>query len=139
MWIHLDPERRVPSPLSKAEIDLYGSTAGSRRFPHRLTHPRPEHVESQAQWTFRRTDADLADHINNAAYWEPLEEELLNGALGGEELTQVEAEVEFRVPAQPGPVTVLRHGPYRWLTEPGDGEVYASTVLARAATDAGRP
>jgi acyl-ACP thioesterase len=134
LWIHLDPVRLVPSVITEAELDIYAEAAGDRRCPHRLTHPRPKAESDGIDWFFRRTDTDLADHINNAAYWEPLEEELL---ASGVEHSAVDAELEFRVPAQPGRVRLLRDGPYRWLTEPEGGEVYASMLLRNASTTSG--
>jgi acyl-ACP thioesterase len=138
LWIHLDPVRLVPSVITQAELDIYAEAAGDRRCPHRLTHPRPrpesETAESGSSWTFRRTDTDLADHVNNAAYWEPLEEELL---ASDAEPSEIDAELEFRTPAQPGRVRLLRDGPYRWLTEPDGGEVYASMLLRNASTTSG--
>jgi acyl-ACP thioesterase len=140
LWIHLDPVRRVPSLLTQGELDVYAEAAGHRRCPHRLTHPRPESdaagsaPERLSDWVFRRTDTDLADHVNNAAYWEPLEDELLAGE---SEPSELDVEVEFRTPAQPGRVRFLRDGPYRWLTEPDGGEVYASMLLRNARTTAG--
>ena len=128
LWIHLDPIRRVPAPLSEGELSVYREAAGNRRFSYRLGHPKPDQAEglAESEWIFRRADLDLADHVNNAAYWEPLEEELL---AGGRDPTVVDAEVEFRMPAQPGPVRMLRDGCYRWLTDPNSGEVYASMLL----------
>jgi acyl-ACP thioesterase len=140
LWIHLDPVRRVPSVISQAEIDVYAEAAGERRFQHRLTHPRPDPASvssspgPDSEWIFRRTDTDLADHVNNAAYWEPLEEELLRSEA---EVVQVDAELEFRTPAQPGRVRLLRDGPYRWLLEPEGGEVYASMLLRNATNTSG--
>jgi hypothetical protein len=138
LWIHLDPVRRVPSLISQAEIDVYAEAAGERHFAHRLTHPRPNVDVSEAgaacEWVFRRTDTDLADHVNNAAYWEPLEEELLTG---GVEPVTLDVELEFRTPAQPGPVRIVRDGRHRWLTEPVGGEVYASMLLRNAETTSG--
>jgi acyl-ACP thioesterase len=134
LWIHLDPVRWVPCRLSAAEVDLYSTSAGDRSPPHRLLHAKPGDVESQTEWFFRRTDSDVADHINNAAYWEPLEEELLSG---DGELVEVDAELEFRYPAQPGTVAVLRAGPYRWITDPDGGELYASIVVTNARTTSG--
>jgi acyl-ACP thioesterase len=138
LWIHLDPTRRVPSLITQAEIDVYAQAAGEGRFQHRLTHPRPDADSASAapdcDWVFRRTDTDLADHVNNAAYWEPLEEELLSAEA---DLAAVDIELEFRTPAQPGPVRVLRDGRHRWLTEPDSGEVYASMLLRNAITTSG--
>jgi acyl-ACP thioesterase len=138
LWIHLDPVRRVPSLITQGEIDVYAQAAGDGRFQHRLTHPRPHAGSATAapecDWVFRRTDTDLADHVNNAAYWEPLEEELLSAEA---DLTAADIELEFRTPAQPGPVRVLRAGHHRWLTEPESGEVYASMLLRNASTTSG--
>ena len=134
LWIHLDPVRLVPSVITQAELDIYAEAAGDRRCPHRLTHPRPEVESEGSEWVFRRTDTDLADHVNNAAYWEPLEEELL---ASDSDPSGVDAELEFRAPAQPGRVRLLRDGPYRWLTEPESGEVYASMLLRNASTTSG--
>ena len=134
LWIHLDPVRGVPVPLGEQIVSAYAEAAGDRRFSHRLTHPRPQQPTSECDWVFRRTDTDLADHVNNAAYWEALEEELL-GAEG--DLAEIDVEFEFRTPAQPGPVRVLAEGPYRWLTDPESGEVYASILIANSRTTSG--
>jgi acyl-ACP thioesterase len=134
LWIHLDPERRLPSPLNQHEVSVYAEAAGDRRFPHRLTHPRPGPGLEQCEWVFRRCDSDLADHVNNAAYWEALEEELL--ACAGE-LTEIDVELEFRAPAQPGRVRLVRDGPYRWLMDPDSDEVYASMLVTNARTTSG--
>ena len=131
LWVHLDPDRRLPSPLTDAEIAVYGASAGGRRVPSRLRHPRPDAVESEQRWSFRRTDTDLADHVNNAAYWEPLEDELLGV---DEELAEVDAEIEFRAPAQPGEMRILASGPRRWLVAADADEVHASALLTRAHT-----
>jgi acyl-ACP thioesterase len=134
LWVHLDPVRRMPSPVTEAELEVYGASAGDRKVAARLRHLRPEQVQQEWRWRFRRTDADIADHVNNAAYWEPLEDELL-GAPG--ELAQVDAEIEFRMPAQPGPMQILANGGRRWITDPESADVYASTVLMNALTTSG--
>ena len=134
LWVHLDPERRMPSPITEPEREVYGAAAGDRKVLARLRHPRPEQIEDEWRWRFRRTDADIADHVNNAAYWEPLEDELLGGS---RELAHIDAEVEFRVPAQPGPMLILASGDRRWITDPESDEVYASTVLMNALTTSG--
>ena len=134
LWVHLDPERWVPTPVTDAEVKVYGAGVGGRKVLARLRHPRPTQIESESDWDFRRTDVDIADHVNNAAYWEPLEDELL-GCPG--ELTRIDAELEFRAPAQPGTKRILVSGGRRWITEPGGDEVYASTVVMNAVTTSG--
>lgn len=145
LWIHLDPERRVPSPLTPEELETYGASAGDRHVHHRLRHPRPHTAVPAGSWSFRETDCDLADHVNNAAYWEPLEEELLERERReGVELVGADAEIEFRTPAQPGAKTILADASRRWLVDATDGdadgaefELYASTVLMKARTTLG--
>ncbi len=126
LWVHLDPERRLPSPVTQAELDVYGSSIRDRKVAARLRHPRPENVQNEWRWRFHRTDADIADHVNNAAYWEPLEDELLAAP---REFDQIDAELEFRTPAQPGPMLILASGGRRWIADPGSRDIYASVVL----------
>jgi acyl-ACP thioesterase len=124
LWVHLDPEDWRPARLSEREIDVYGEAAGGRRVSHRLRHRLPDGVADGSPWRFRATELDIAGHINNAAYWQPLEEELL----GGEEPGAIDAEIEFRAPAQAGDKRVLRDGSMRWIVGPEDG-THASIMV----------
>ena len=125
LWVHLEPDGRRPFPLTPAEMDAYGEAAAGRRVTARLRHPGPPDHDQARPWAFRAADCDLADHVNNAAYWQALEEELVNGP----EPERIDAEIEFKVPAQPGPARVLREGDRRWILS-GDGDTHASLVLA---------
>ena len=133
LWVHLDPEHRLPSPITETERKIYAIAADSRSISSRLRHPRPgdDAAEIGRAWHFRRTEVDIADHVNNAAYWEPLEDELIESMPA---LSQVDAELEFRVPAQPGPVRILGAGPRRWLTATDGREIYASALLINAVS-----
>lgn len=128
LWVHLDPVRGLPTPLTEEEIAAWGESAAGRKVTARLRHPSPEGVEESFPWRFRATECDLADHINNAAYLQPLEEELL-GSAGEEELESIDVEIEYRSPAQPGDKLVLRDGARRWIVTPG-GETHASLIVA---------
>ena len=64
-------------------------------------------------WHFRASDLDLAGHVNNAVYWEALEDDLI----AREPAAGLEAEIEHRAPAGAGAATVLSHGPMRWITD----------------------
>jgi acyl-ACP thioesterase len=128
LWVHLDPASKRPVPFSEEEIATYGDAADGRIVTARLRHPAPPPVEPAGRWWFRATDCDVADHVNNAAYWEPLEEELLG--LG--ELGSLDAEIEFRAPAQPGEKLVVRDGNRRWIVDPA-GEVHASITIVAGA------
>jgi acyl-ACP thioesterase len=125
LWVHLDPETWRPTPLTDTESALYGPSAGGRRVTARLRHPQPPPGAAGIPWLFRATELDLAGHINNAAYWQPLEDELLG--LGDTE--RIDVELEYRNPAQPGEKRVLRDGSRRWIADPR-GEVHASIVVA---------
>jgi acyl-ACP thioesterase len=123
LWVHLDAEHWRPSPLTQTEMDTYGGMP-KRRVSARLRHPGPESADGHRAWTFRATECDIADHINNAAYCQPLEEELL----AGEDPERLDVEIEFRAPAQPGAKRVLGNGAYRWIVGDED-EVHASIRL----------
>jgi acyl-ACP thioesterase len=123
LWVHLDPETRTPSVFTDRERDLYGAQAGERQIRARLRHAPPPSGARSHPWHFRAVDLDIAGHVNNAAYWQPLEEELLEG---GEEPDGFDAEIEFRAGAQPGEHRILAAGPMRWIL--GDGEEVAASL-----------
>ena len=77
---------------------------------------------------FRAVDLDIAGHVNNAAYWEPLEEELLAGA----EPERIDAEIEFRTPCQPGVKQLAEAGRRRWIV--GGEETHASLLVSELVT-----
>ena len=127
LWVHLDPQRWRPTPLTDDELATYGDSAGARRVTARLRHPSPAEANGDDgfAWSFRATECDLADHVNNASYWLPLEEELLDGP----DPQRIDAEIEYRTPAQPGEVRIVRNGSRRWIVG-GDGETLASILVA---------
>jgi acyl-ACP thioesterase len=127
LWVHLDPASWRPIPFNQEEARLYGSAAAGRRVSARLRHPSPDDVGQSEPWTFRAVDLDIAGHVNNAAYWQPLEEELLSGP----EPERIDVEIEFRTPCQPGEKRLLRQGARRWIV---DGEeIHASVLVADAS------
>jgi acyl-ACP thioesterase len=133
LWVHLDRGQWRPSPLTAAEIDTYRGAAEPRRVTARLRHPVPGAVDGGTPWVFRATECDIADHVNNAAYWQPVEEELL-APPAGPEPEGLDVEIEYRAPAQPGPKRVVRDGVYRFIV--GDmGELHASVRLGSADGD----
>jgi acyl-ACP thioesterase len=127
LWVHLDPAGRRPTPVTQDEIEAYGPAAAGRRVSARLRHPAPEAGAQRGSWTFRASECDIAGHINNAAYWHPIEEELLSTR----DPESIDVEIEFRTPSQPGEVLVLRDGRLRWIVG-SDGEAYASIVMAES-------
>lgn len=125
LWVHLDPLDWRPAPFTEEEAALYGTSAAGRRVTARLRHPQPPSTNGGEPWAFRATELDIAGHINNAAYWQPLEEELLRGR----EPSSVDVEIEYRSPCQPGEKLLLRDGARRWIMSL-DGEAHASLLVA---------
>jgi acyl-ACP thioesterase len=121
MWIHVDTESLRPLRLGEEFQAVYGESAGSRKANFRLGHPDPPGDAERSQWRFRASDVDIAGHVNNAAYWDPVEE--LFAETGEPE--SADLEIEYREPAQPGAAEILRNGPMMWVTGPADA-VHAS-------------
>jgi acyl-ACP thioesterase len=126
LWVHLDPDGGRPMPLTDAELAVYGPSTAGRQVKARLRHPAPPEGAPSRPWRFRATELDVADHINNAAYWSPLEAELLEG---GAEPEAIDVELEHKTPAQPGEHAIVADGPHRWVVARG-GEVRASFLVA---------
>jgi len=134
LWVHLDPERRLPFPLTEAEVTTYSGSTPQRRITARLRHPGPPPTgdRGSSAWTFRATECDIADHVNNAAYWLPLEEELLQSGSDVDPVLPLDVELEYRAPAQPGTMQWVRDGTARWIIgadAAGADEVHASFLL----------
>jgi acyl-ACP thioesterase len=125
LWVHLDRETWHPAPFTDEEVALYGDAALGRRITARLRHPPAPRGTDGSPWTFRATECDIAGHVNNSNYWQPLEEELL---LSGQEPSRLDAEMEFRTPSQPGRRLMVRDGALRWIVDP-DAATHASVVV----------
>lgn len=74
-WVCVDEAGR-PSRLGADFLAVYGATAGGRRVPVRLRNPAPAPEAERRPWPLRSTDLDGLGHVNNAATWEPVEDEL---------------------------------------------------------------
>jgi acyl-ACP thioesterase len=104
---------------------VYGPSAAGRHVRARLRHRAepPESAEA-APWRFRAADLDLAGHVNNAVYWQALEEELA----GDGAAEPLDAEIEHRAPADVGEAAILRAGHMLWIART-DGEMLASLAI----------
>ena len=124
-WVWLD-ERGRPGRFEPRFVDLYSPSAAGRPAPTRLDHPQPPHDAVGEPWRFRAADIDVAGHVNNSHYWEPLEEDLVDRAPRA-----VDVEIEHREPAQSGDAEVVRADDMLWVRG-ADAELHASLqVLAR--------
>jgi acyl-ACP thioesterase len=71
VWIHLGPDER---PARLDDFDVYAEAAGDRVVTTKLELPDPPPGASRRPWPVRVTDIDLHGHLNNAAYWQAIEE-----------------------------------------------------------------
>jgi acyl-ACP thioesterase len=104
VWVYLD-ERGRPAPLEGWFFDLYGTAAAGRRVSGRLRHGPPPATASLRPWALRATDFDVLAHVNNAASWAAVEDEL-ERVLPGR--APIGAEIEYRAAVDPGESVVLR-------------------------------
>ena len=122
LWVHLDPVGARPRPMPEGFEAVYAPSAAGRRVRARLRHRgEPPTDGESAPWRFRAADLDLADHVNNAVYWQALEEDLAGD--GARE--PFDAEIEHRAPADVGEAAIVRDGEMLWITA-ADGVVLAS-------------
>lgn len=126
IWVPLHPGTLLPH-RSPAFLEVYGPSAAGRRVRARLRHPGPPDAAAEVPWSFVAADLDVAGHVNNAATWRPLEEELqglgpADGPLG--------VDLEHHEPAFAGPVRIVADGASRWITA-ADGRVLVSAVFDR--------
>ncbi|HEV7525109.1 MAG TPA: acyl-ACP thioesterase domain-containing protein [Acidimicrobiia bacterium] len=92
IWVHTDPRSGAPTPLPPGFDDVWGATADGRKVSARLRHAPPPPAAARRPWALRVTDLDVVGHVNNAAYWEAIEDELVRR--GRPRVRR--AEIEFR-------------------------------------------
>jgi acyl-ACP thioesterase len=122
LWVAIDPATLRPARIDHL-AGVYGESAGDRRVRTGLMHPEPPPEASAREWALRSADLDVGGHVNNAAFWQALEEEPEPGE-------PFRAEIEHRVPLGLGPATLLSHADRRWLVS--DAGVHASWAIARS-------
>lgn len=131
LWVHLDSESGRPAPLPEGFHEAYAEAAAGRRVSGRLHHPGPPEAAGRRPWPLRATDFDVLGHMNNAAYWAAVDDELARrGAL----FCDGRVELEYRDPIEPGAtveLVVAGDGAIgagaMWLA--GAGGIHASVVL----------
>lgn len=138
LWVAVDPATGRPRALGPDFAERYGGAAGGRTVSARLQHDAPPAgtVDTGTPWPLRFTDFDVLGHVNNAAYWEPVEEVL---AERRDLRAPLRAELEHAQAVELGAAPRLvradpddHGGVALWLV--GDGAVvHASAVLRMAA------
>lgn len=134
IWVHVDVRSGRPAPLPEQFLTIYGEAYGDRKVRGRLVIPNaPVDGAASAPWSFRRTDLDLLAHVNNAAYWAIVEEQL--GGAWRDALASAPAryELEHRVAASGDEPVALHHtDDHAWLVRTDTGEAVATARVTRS-------
>jgi acyl-ACP thioesterase len=95
LWVHVDTATGRPVRLDDRFHEVWGPSTRQRRVGARLLlgePPAATDLERQP-WPLRVSDYDVLGHVNNAAYWEAVEQALAGRRTGG----VVQAEMEYGV------------------------------------------
>lgn len=98
-WVHFDRVTGRPKRVPEGFDAIYGEASGGRRVKARLEHPDPPAGATRLPWALRFTDFDVLAHVNNAAYWEVVEEALSSRR---ELRAPLRAELEHRTAVERG-------------------------------------
>ena len=91
VWVHLGPDAR---PARIVDFGVYeGSTAG-RTASTKLELAEPAGATRRTPWPLRSTDADLLGHVNNAVYWQAVEDCLRRASV--DPLRPLRARLDYR-------------------------------------------
>ncbi len=91
IWVRFNSETRRPAKLSPEFHEIWGGAAKGRVVRARNFLPAPAGGEQTSRWHTRFVDFDVLAHLNNAVYWNPVEEQIGALGLGG----RFRAEVEY--------------------------------------------
>lgn len=125
LWVRVDFKTMKPVALSPELVELLQSATGGRKISSRLEIGKnlPDLFGNDAttkEWPIRFSDMDAVGHLNNAAYWEVLEEYL--GANSGKR-APLKATVEHHGAIDPGDKV-------RIVTQKIDGRIVIRHILA---------
>ncbi len=127
IWVHVDPDTRLPARLPPGFDEIYGPSAGDRKARSSLRHPSaPPDDAEQLPWSFGRADIDFAGHVSNVWYWRVAEEFL---PIPPPRESEAVLEIEFRAGIAAGPAVVHRAGTMLWICDE------AGTVAATIGID----
>lgn len=128
LWVNLERDGGVPRRLGGDFDAIFGPSAAGRRVKSKLNHPPPPPAPAgdEASWAFRASDLDLAGHVNNAAIWQVLEQELV----AGPEPRRIDVEIEYPAPASGEPARLVRDGEMRWLLDPSGAPLASIRAIA---------
>ncbi len=99
VWVHVDPDSGRPKKLSDIFYDHYSESAQGRKASIKLAHDQTAPANAaMVSWPFRWADLDLLGHVNNAAYWRPIEQLLSDHGMSRAGMS---VELEYRNPTPP--------------------------------------
>ena len=93
VWIHLGPDQR---PARIEGFGVYAQATAGRGVSTRLELPAPADGAASRPWPLRSSDVDLHGHVNNAVYWEAVEDALWESSL--DPARPLAAELDYRDP-----------------------------------------
>ena len=93
VWIHLGPDQR---PARIESFGIYAEATAGRPVSTRLELRAPAEGATRAAWPLRSSDVDLHGHVNNAVYWQAVEDTLRAGHL--DPYAPMVAELDYRDP-----------------------------------------
>ncbi|MGH9124528.1 MAG: acyl-[acyl-carrier-protein] thioesterase [Acidimicrobiales bacterium] len=132
IWVFVDLESMRPARIPEPFWSTYGEAVGDRKVTARLNHPEPprDRGPDRRPWPLRVADIDRLGHVNNAATWVAIDDEL-DRAGRATDLTYVD--LEYRRPIDyTNPVTIESQSTADnmlvWLTV--EGTVMASAALS---------
>jgi acyl-ACP thioesterase len=97
LWVFVDGLTGGPKPLPDAFHERFPVPEHKRRVSIKLRHPGPPPDTLPRPWVLRASDFDVMGHMNNAAYWEPVDDAL--SRLGRPPVRR--AELEYRAAIAP--------------------------------------
>jgi acyl-ACP thioesterase len=132
LWVLLDSVGGRPIALGDKFFPIFGESAAGRRVSSRLSHGAPPDGGPVRAWALRESDFDVLDHVNNARYWEAVEDEIAVHLHGRR---VVGTEVEFRGSVERGDDVMLvsevdQRGSALSVWMLVDGDVRMSAVVA---------
>lgn len=98
-WINFNKETKGPARISDEFVEKFGQATDNRHLRWKpILAPEPSAAATTSPWQLRSTDIDQFQHVNNAAYWEAVEDllrdtDLLRG--------RYRAVIEYISPVQP--------------------------------------
>ncbi|WP_082544316.1 MULTISPECIES: acyl-ACP thioesterase domain-containing protein [unclassified Rhodococcus (in: high G+C Gram-positive bacteria)] len=117
-WISISSTTGMPTRISDEGLALLTRTAGETRLKWKqwLRDPAPESSLTDLAFPLRITDVDAFNHVNNAAYWQAVEEVLARAESGEITGGPHRAVIEYL-----SPIMAPDHVTLRWRRHDVDG------------------